>query len=47
MHAGKSQSVLVLFLIGWESGVSFLNQSENITTITFETDLKTALLINC
>ena len=47
----KSRLVLVLFLIGWESGENFFNQSERVVkqtqskhNITFDTQLKTALI---
>ena len=46
----KSRLVLVLHLIGWESGASFFNQLESMAkqnpskhNITFDTQLKSAL----
>ena len=49
-RASKSRLVLVLRLIGWESGASFFNQSESEVkqnqskhNITFDIQLKTAL----
>ena len=47
----KSRLVLVLLLIGWESGARFLSQSRSVAMqnqnnreITFDTQLKTTLL---
>jgi len=52
-RASKSQWVLVLLLIGWESGANFFNQSESEVkqnqskhNITSNTHLKTAPLGN-
>ena len=57
MRTAKTRLVLVWIPIGWESGASFVNQSQSIVMqnqskreITFDTQLKTALspiLINC
>ena len=51
-RASKSQLVLVLLLIGRESGVRFFSQSQTVAmqnqsncVITFDTQLKTALLM--
>ena len=50
-HAGKLRLVLVLLLIGRESGVRFFSQSQTVAMqnqsnceITFDSELKTALL---
>ena len=50
MHAAKTWLVLVWIPIGWESGVSFVNQPQSVVMqnqskhkITFDTQLKTAL----
>ena len=49
-RADKSRLVLVLLLIGWESGAIFFNQSQTVAKqnqsnceFTFDTLLKTAL----
>ena len=49
-RACKTRSVLVLHLIGWESGASFVNHSQSVVMqnqskreITFDTQLKSAL----
>ena len=48
--ASKSRLDLVSFLIGWENGASFANQSQSVVKqnqsereITFDIQLKTAL----
>ena len=50
MRAAKTRLVLVWIPIGWESGASFVNQSQSVVMqnqtkrkITFDTQLKTAL----
>ena len=50
---GKSRLVLVLLLIGGESGARFFSQSQTVAmqnqsncVITFDTQMKTALIIN-
>ena len=47
--AAKTQLVLVWIPIGWESGASFVNQSQSVVKqnqskreVTFDTQLKTA-----
>ena len=49
-HASEARLVLVLLLIGWESGANFGNQSQSAVKqnqskrkITFDTSLKSAL----
>ena len=51
MRAAKTRLVLVWIPIGWESGASFVNQSQSVVMqkqskreITFDTQLKTDLL---
>ena len=48
-HASEAWLGLVLYLIGWESGVSFINQSQSVVmwnqskkAIYFDSQLKTA-----
>ena len=50
-RTSKALLVLVSFLIGWEDGASFINQSQSVVKqyqskckITFDTQLKTALI---
>ena len=50
-RASEAGLVLVLLLIGWQSGASFANQSQSTVkqnqrerVITFDTQLKTALI---
>ena len=52
-RASKSRLVLVLRLIGWESGANFFIQSESVVkqnqskrNVTFDTQLNTALMIH-
>ena len=49
-HASEAQLILVLLVIGWESGLNFVNQSQSAVKqnqskrkIAFDTQLKTAL----
>ena len=49
-RASEARLVLVLFLIGWESGANFVNHSQSVVKqnqtkreITFDTQLKTVL----
>ena len=55
-RASEARLVLVLHLIGWESGARFINQSQSVVmqnqsknAIAYDTQLKTALLhaLNC
>ena len=50
MRASEARLISVLHLIGWESGASFVNQSQSVVmqnqskrAIPFDTQLKTAL----
>ena len=52
MWVSKSRLVLVVHLIGWEDGVSFLDQSQsevthnqNIPEFTFDTHFKIVLFV--